>query len=173
MLKLFFLIPLLTLGSLRAERVDFKIKNHTLSFEPPSDYEIKEGFIGRDIVLLGPNQGGKRNVIFVEIRDASLVSFPKEKAALEEYRKTSLKWLDSRGGKLASISLNHKIKDLKLKNEYVYNRMVYSLKGRGQIDGDLFYKCSPQAVIKVTYTALQKDSSFDKQFFALIKGLRC
>lgn len=169
---IFFFLNLFYSLVLSANEQTFKIKGHTLLLNKITGYQIMRGYLGRDIVLLGPDRAEKRNTIFLEVAESKRVNLNEEKESLADFENLKKEWINERGGKLHKLKLNSR--DLKIEKDYLYNYLSYSLDKKNFYEGDIFLKCSPKTSLNLSFLVLKKNfDKFKPQLEDFIKGISC
>jgi hypothetical protein len=148
------------------------LKGSNLVFKAPNNWQFTQGLYGRDVALLGPETGPKRDVITIELAVSKKFSLDQEKKALESYKQVKNSWIKKRKGSLKNFSLGQKIANLK--KDHLFNEVSYSLEGLSYLEGDLFIKCSKDSFINVSFLTLNnKKKAFKKIWLEVLKSLQC
>lgn len=148
------------------------LKGSHLIFKAPNNWQFTQGLYGRDIALLGPETGPKRDVITIELAKSKKFSLSEEKKALESYKQLKNSWIKQRKGSLKSFNLGQRITSLK--KDHLFNEVSYSLEGLSYLEGDLFIKCSKDSFINVSFLTLNnKKKAFKKIWLEVLNSLQC
>lgn len=154
-----------------ANRV-YKIEQFKVSLEAPGGWQDLRGYLGRDITLLGPELGAKRDTIFIEVTDSKRINFSEEKKAQAKFKNIKLEWLKKKAGKLISFNLSKEINFLN--KEYLYHEVSYILDKKSFVEGNLFLKCSKDVGLNISFLTLKdKEAAFQKHFKSILKSVSC
>ncbi|MCR9204155.1 MAG: hypothetical protein NXH75_06235 [Halobacteriovoraceae bacterium] len=132
----------------------YKIEGFEVQFEKPNGYQALRGYLGRDLVLLGPEKAKKRSTIFLEITNSNRISFEEEKKKKNEFKSIKTEWIKEKKAILNNFEIDKKLKYIK--NEYLFHEVSYSMKGVKFIEGDLFYRCSPEVTANISFLVEEK-----------------
>lgn len=155
-----------------AEEKVIQIREFEIGLQRPSSWQMPNGFLGRDIVLLGKGYEGIRETVFIEATKSELINFDLEKKDGEKYKETKISWLKEKKGILNNINLNKELSFLK--RPYLYKELSYNIEGKEVIEGDLILKCSDDVVLAMAILSPKKlYSSFFEDFKHLATSLRC
>ena len=150
----------------------YKVERFKVSLEAPQGWQDMRGYLGRDITLLGPELGAKRDTIFIEVTEAKRINFREEKKAESEFKKIKMEWLKKKAAKLISFNLSKEISYLN--KDYLYHEVSYILNKKSYVEGNLFLKCSPEVGLSISYLTLKdKASAFQSTFKDVLKSLAC
>lgn len=155
-----------------AAKKNYQVENFKVSFEAPEGWQELRGYLGRDITLLGPKFGAKRDTIFIEVTDAKRINFSEEKKAASEYKKIKSEWLKKKAGKLKFFNLSKEISYLERK--YLYHEVGYILNKKSYLEGNLFLKCSEGVGVTISFLTLEdKSIAFQKSLKGILSSLEC
>jgi hypothetical protein len=164
----------LNINALATKWVDkkIKLKGSNLVFKAPKNWQFTQGLYGRDIAILGPEKGPKRDVITIELAVSKKFSLAKEKKALQSYKQLKSSWIKQKNGSLKKFDLGQKVAGFK--KEHLLNEVSYSLEGLSYLEGDMFVKCNKDSFINVSFLTLNKNKkAFKKIWLEVLKSLQC
>lgn len=151
---------------------EFQVDEYKVSVSIPEGWQGLRGYLGRDITLLGKENSGKRETIFIEVTEAKRIDLETEKKAGASFKKIKLEWLKKKAGKLNRFNLDKKLSFIK--RDYLYHELSYDLNNESFIEGDLFLKCSSSVGVNLSYLILvKKQLTFEKKLQNIIKSLKC
>lgn len=155
-----------------ATKLSYKIDSFELQFEKPFGYQVLRGYLGRDIVLLGPEKTKKRNTIFLEVTDSNRINFDEEKSQEISFKKIKTEWIKEKKAILNKFQLDQKLDFLK--NQYLYHEVFYSLNGTRFVEGELFYSCSKKTASNISFLVQEERlEAFKNIFKRFLKSFEC
>lgn len=176
MIKVFFLtFAILAFGAQSAEVRSFKLKNGTLSFAVPSQWQEAKKLFGVELMLLGPMQGKNRSVLTVESTEFSELSFDaaslkKNEASYQEGRK---KWLNKYQGKVIEF-FPYEIK--KLMNGKIEDHVVgfrYKIAEKEFTERSHFIKCNKNLYHFKLLFPFQEETQYKTEIENLFQSFSC
>jgi hypothetical protein len=159
------------MGSVWLEK-KIKLNEANLSFRAPKSWQMVNGLYGRDVSLIGPELGPKRDVITIEQAQNQSFSIDKEKKALPRYKKLKASWIKQKKGTVQRFDLGKTLPGLK--KNHLFNEVSYRLDGNDFVEGDLFMKCSDKKFLNISFLTLKnKQEEFKKIWVEILRSIKC
>jgi len=167
-------ILLFTSGILFAKNQEFILKDGKIILDVPENWKKVEGFLGIELMLVGPMKSSNRPVVTVVLTNFDEFNLDQESLKKNEstYKESREKWLKKNGG--SSIKyFNYETSHLK-NNLQMHNLgFMYTLANKEFIERSHYIMCNKKLINIKSLTLANEEKANFKNINSIIENIIC